>query len=137
MKTRELRAELTPPSCQHHRPYRLTGLCQRIDSSTSPAPHEDREQRAELAPPSASTSLPAVWLLLVTLIRPSWVTWAQRTSCNPPARNESHCYSFTFWVQPLSQRGCCHVSILGFQRHQFLQSFLHEKETLVAHRKIV
>ena len=25
--------------------------------------------------------------------------------CDPPAENESHCYPFTFCIQPLSQRG--------------------------------
>ena len=54
--------------------------------------------------------------------------------CDPPARNESHCYLFTFWVQPLSQRGC-HVSILAVQLYQFLQSFLHQKNTLDTHTK--
>ena len=40
----------------------------------------------------------------------------------------------TFWVQPLSQRGC-HISIWVFQLNQFLQSFLHQKHTLVTHIK--
>ena len=40
------------------------------------------------------------------------------------------------WVQPLSLRGC-HVSILAFQRNQFLQSFLYQNNTLVTHTKSV
>ena len=39
-----------------------------------------------------------------------------------------------FGVQPLSQRGC-HISILAFQRNQFLQSFLHQKNILFTHTK--
>ena len=52
-----------------------------------------------------------------------------------PARNQSRCYWFRFWVQPLSQRGC-HISTLAFQQNQFLQSALHQKNTLVTHTQI-
>ena len=41
-----------------------------------------------------------------------------------------------FYAQPLSQRGC-HVSMLAFQRNQFLQSFLHQKNTLLTHTKFI
>ena len=50
---------------------------------------------------------------------------------HPPARNQPHWYLFTFCVQPLSQMGC-HISILAFERNPFLQSFLHQKNTLVS-----
>ena len=35
----------------------------------------------------------------------SLVLCAYIYTCDPPARNQSHCYSFTFWVQPFSKRG--------------------------------
>ena len=41
-----------------------------------------------------------------------------------PTRNESHCYSFTFWGTTTCKRGCHNfILILVFQRNQFLQSF--------------
>ena len=36
----------------------------------------------------------------------SFNTTTRQITCDHATRNESHCYSFTFWVQPLSQRGC-------------------------------
>ena len=73
---------------------------------------------------------------LVSWSRP--VLWRK---CYPPARNESHCYSFTFWLQPLSQRRChiyiIYISILAFQLNQFLQSFLYQNNTLVTNTKSV
>ena len=42
----------------------------------------------------------------------------------------------TFGVQPLSQRGC-QVSILAFQRNQFLQSFFYIRKMHLLHTQKV
>ena len=41
------------------------------------------------------------------------VSYSNLIICDPTSRNESDCYLVTFWVQPISQRGC-HTIEFGF-----------------------
>ena len=68
-------------------------------------------------------------------------SWLSRGSsehnCDPPARNDSHCYPFTFWVQPLSQRGVPCID-LGFSTKSVSTVFsTSEKYTCYTHRKFI
>ena len=48
-------------------------------------------------------------------------------NCHPPARNESDCYSVTFWVRPISQRGCHIYQFWLFNKMTFSSLFYIRK----------
>ena len=53
----------------------------------------------------------------------------------PPARNESQCYSFTSWVQPLSHKGCHAYRFLIFNEISFSSFFYIKQYPCNTHKK--
>ena len=64
---------------------------------------------------------PETWLWVNASVR--WLRAWSSIRCSrhahnvtlPPARNESHCYTFTFWLQPLSPKGGAIIIMFRFR----------------------